>query len=101
MKQFDVIDIDDAGGVIAVTVLSAGVYLDLPNILVVPLYAAGFPAQMPEINPTLEFRGIGLVAVLDEIASAPAYSLQAPSGRLTDADQARIKTALDRLIAGY
>lgn len=101
MKQFDVFDVDDTGGVVAITVLSGSAYLDLPNVLAVPLYAAGFVPRVTRINPILDHDGRGLVAVVDEMGAVTKTTFGDCVGHLSDADQQRIKNALDRLIGGY
>jgi hypothetical protein len=100
MKQFDVFAMEDVGGVVAVVVMAGEYYLDLPNILVVPLYPIDFPARVTQINPVLELDTKPYIAVVDEAVAVPVGLLARKIGSLAS-QYTLLTNALDRLIAGY
>lgn len=100
MKQFDVFAVDDVGEVVAVVVMAGTYYLDLPNVLVVPLYPINFPGRVTQINPVLELGGTQYVAAVDEAVAIPTGLLTRCIGSLAD-QYTLLTNALDRLVAGY
>ncbi|MEM0987173.1 MAG: CcdB family protein [Pseudomonadota bacterium] len=100
MKPFDAFEIDDPGGAVGVVVLQGAYYLDLPTVLVAPLYRLDSGLKYDIINPEVSFYGDRLIVKLDRMAALPADTLVRRIGSiLAYADE--IKNALDRLIGGY
>jgi hypothetical protein len=100
MKQFDVFNIDDPGGAVAVVLLQGAFYLDLPSVLVAPLYPAGSALQYTVINPEIRIGQGSVIVKLEQITSVSPLLLDRYAGTAEDSAQI-IKDALDRLIGGY
>ena len=100
MKRFDVVEYKDPGGAVAVVILQGSFYLDLPTVIVGPLFPPGNVEALPIINPTI-------VLSSEEFVFKSEYSGPFPRELLTNRigaleEQAyTVQTAIDRLLAGY
>lgn len=100
MKRYDVFAVTDENGVEAVVVVQGNLYLELPSILVIPLYSTAYAVPIKYINPIFEINGQTLILKTEEMTSAPRYMLDTKVGDLEDQAFA-VQTALDRLFSGY
>jgi hypothetical protein len=100
MKRFDVFDVEDAGGAVTVVLLQGGTYLDLPSVLVAPLFPIGTGLQYPVINPEIGMGHRRFVVKLEQITSVSPQLLNRYAGTANGSSQI-IMDALDRLMGGY
>ena len=75
-------------------------YLDLPTILVMPLYPVDSGLAYQGINPEIRLNGDVLIAKPDHLANVTAGYLMQKCGSLAD-QRTNLTNALDRLITGY
>lgn len=75
-------------------------YLDLPTLLVVPLYPEHQVDRFEVINPVLMADGMPLVAKMEQIAAIAPNGLGALIDNV-ERDGLTIQNAIDRLFSGY
>lgn len=99
-QQFDVFDLQLAGGARLFFVVSGGVYANGPSVVMAPLVEQALaPSSLP-IHPEVTFAGQRYTARLDLLASVSEKRLQTVLGSLADQEYV-LKNAFDRLLAGY
>lgn len=100
MKRFDVFSVNDPHGVEAVVVVQGDFYLDLPSILVVPLYSDAVAKPIDRVNLSVDLNGKTLIFKTEEMTSAPAEALVRPIGNL-EKGAFQIQIVMDRIFSGY